>query len=374
MSQRAILLALLALFGIAAAARVAAAPFTPLTPREQAVKRELTGLVRQEDQAILSGDERRLLAVFLPGREAQQALHEARERQRFLEAWSQARGVRLLSVAVSLRTPHLALRGPDRAQVFAVVSEAYTYRYLSEGQDGRFGLGVRHDYFLVRRGGRWRIARDYFTDPLDQDTRIPATAMPESGADLPAAISPQVHAPPGQPAAAYADRFCGAAPGCGNHGLYNGQYNNYNGDGGDCTNFISQSLKAGGFREQGPWTYDRRTGEGSRAWSNADGLRDYLDGSGRAEIFARGTYAALTRPSAAFPHGAVYALRVGDLISYIERGRAVHTGIVTALDGRGVPLVDTHTSDRYHVPWDLGWDRTTRYLLWHVQYPGGRTG
>ncbi len=347
----------------------AAAAFTPLTPEEQVVKDTLTALVRQEDEAILSGDDRRLAAVFLPGAPSRDAREEAKERQSFLRAWVDARGLQVTSVAVSLRTPHITFRTPDRVQVFAVVSEAYTYRHNDDNVVHRFGLGVRHDYFLVREGGRWYIRADYFTDPLDQDTRIPQPATPDVGAAAIGSTEAKALDASGQGAAAYADRYCGAAPGCGNHGLYNSHYNNYNGDGGDCTNFISQALRAGGLRESGSWSYDRRRGEGSRAWSNAEGLRDYLDGSGRAEIFARGPFVDVTRPSQRFPQGAAHALEVGDLITYIERGKAVHTGMVVAFDDRGVALVDTHTSDRFHVPWDLGWDRTTRYLFWHVHYP-----
>lgn len=368
MKRLVLLLAILAAPVAHTPPRPVAASFTPLTPEERAVKSALSDLVRQEDAAILAGDEPRLRAVFLPGREALQALDEARERQNFLRAWSKSRGLRLLSVKVSLRTPHITFRTPDRVQVYAVVSETYAYRYRDEALPQRFGLGVRHDYFLVRQDGRFYIRADYFTDPLDQDTRIPGTALPASGTALLGAAAMTGGTSRGQMAAAYADNFCGAAPGCGNHGLYNQKYNNYNGEGGDCTNFISQSLKAGGFRETAAWNYDRRAGEGSRAWSNAEGLRDYLDGSDRACIYAYGRFSDVMRPTPALPVGAAHALRIGDLISYVEHGRAVHTGIVVAFDSRGVPLVDTHTGDRYHVPWDLGWDRTTRYLLWHVNY------
>ncbi len=343
--------------------------FTPLTPGERQVKAALTALVRQENQAILSGDDRRLKAVFLPGGASRDALKAARERENFLWAWSRARRLRVTAVATSLRTPHITFRTPERVQVFAVVSEDYTYHYLGAEPEHKFGLGVRHDYLLVRRGGRFYIRADYFTDPLDQDTRIPQSAVPESAPAPLNASHPRSVEPAGHAAVAYADRYCGAAPGCGNKGLYNPQYNNYNGEGGDCTNFISQALSASGLRQTGAWNYSRRLGGGTRAWTNAEGLRDYLAGSERADIFASGRYGDVTRPTPDFPLGAVGALQPGDLISYIERGTAVHTGMVVAVDGQGVPLVDTHTSDRFHVPWDLGWDRTTRYLFWHVHYP-----
>ena len=118
------------------------------------------------------------------------------------------------------------------------------------------------------------------------------------------------------------------------------------------------------------WDYSRDKGEGSPAWVNAERLKDFLAASGRATLYASGSYSQLTRPLAKFPDGAVNQLRPGDVISYIEGGRAVHSAIVVGYDAFGYPVVDTHSSDRFRVPWDLGWDRHTTYDLWHVHYPG----
>ncbi|MCY0863931.1 MAG: amidase domain-containing protein [Sulfobacillus sp.] len=348
------------------------AALVPLTPAEQAVKQALTALVTHEDQAILAQNPKALRAVFVPGASsAEDAFDHARDREVFLAAWAKARQIRLQAVTVTVRTPHITFQSPERVKVFAVVSENYTYRYRPTGPLQHFGLGIRHDYVLQAVDRQWRIRADDFTDPLDQDTRIPQAAKPAT--DTPRVSVP--HQPPAplnknaEAAVRYADEYCGAAPGCGNHGFYNRAYNNYNGEGGDCTNFISQALKAGGFRETAGWSYDRHRGEGNRAWSNAVGLAEYLDASGRATSYAEGRYPSITRPTERFPHGAIAALRPGDLISYVERGRPIHTAMVTGFDSKGVPLVDSHTSDRYHVPWDLGWDRSTRYILWHVHYP-----
>ncbi|MDT2264397.1 hypothetical protein P7H17_02880 [Paenibacillus larvae] len=35
-------------------------------------------------------------------------------------------------------------------------------------------------------------------------------------------------------------------------------------------------------------------------------------------------------------------------------------------DAKGYPLVNSHTADRYRVPFDLGWDKSTKYLLIHI--------
>lgn len=62
-------------------------------------------------------------------------------------------------------------------------------------------------------------------------------------------------------------------------------------------------------------------------------------------------------------------IRPGDLIGYFEGGRVVHFAVVVGYDPDGYPLVISHSADRYRVPWDLGWDRSTRFLLYHVHYP-----
>lgn len=338
-----------------------APPLVPLTPEEQAIKISLLRLVRAEDKAILTGDEAKLKTVFEPPLEIRDAYRNARKRRDFLMAWTAARGVELSGVDVTVRTPRIRPSGPTRVRVSAVVSERYPYRYRGESGEQTFGLGIRHEYVLTRQHGHWYIRSDDFTDPLDQDTRVPVTARPASGRALRRDHASHAASPGARAALAYADRFCGAAPGCGNDGFYHPAYRSFNGDGGDCTNFVSQVLKAGGFPETDVWTYDPRTHEASRSWANARGFFDFLAASGRATVAAAGRYPDVYRRAA--------ELRPGDLVSYIEHGRAVHTSVIVGFDGHGTALVDSHTSDRYHVPWDLGWDRSTYYYFWRVHYP-----
>jgi len=40
-------------------------------------------------------------------------------------------------------------------------------------------------------------------------------------------------------------------------------------------------------------------------------------------------------------------------LPYEEKGRLEHLAVVVARDSRGYPLVNSHTADRYRVPWDL---------------------
>ena len=164
---------------------------------------------------------------------------------------------------------------------------------------------------------------------------------------------------------AYADKYCGAACGIGNDFKYNKNYSDFNGAGGDCTNFVSQVL---GDEEGGGMSINATWLPGSRAWANADGLKNYLIGSGRGSIIKTGSFKELTTPLQNLPIGVVGKLKLGDLVAYEKgKGNIDHFAVITGFDSHGYPLVNSHTTDRYHVPWDLGWgNKNIRFFLIHI--------
>lgn len=116
----------------------------------------------------------------------------------------------------------------------------------------------------------------------------------------------------------------------------------------DCTNYVSQCLRAGGApmwgapnRELGWWIGN---GSWSLSWATAHSLRWYLAGS------TRGMTATIV--------DSAEQLNVGDVIVYDFQndGRFDHAAIVTAKDGR-TPLVNAHT---YNVQLRL-WDYKDSY-------------
>ena len=118
------------------------------------------------------------------------------------------------------------------------------------------------------------------------------------------------------------------------------------------------------------WYYDFSAGnggKGSRAWTETEAFRDYLLGSAIAKCLVRGDYYTVTRPTREFPHGAINELREGDLIAYEEKGDIQHFAVIVGRDSAGYVLVNSHTADRYRVPWDLGWDRKT--IFWLLEMP-----
>lgn len=329
----------------------------------------LQQLIQKEDTDTLLNREDSLKTLFTDDVSGQAALAKAQRRMAYIKAWAAARGFDFKGVTVTVRTgpPHWI--NPHRIRIYGAVSARYTYNHrVGNKTPTWFGLGVYHWYTLQDTPLGWRIADDLFIDPLNQETRLPGSATP-----APVRISEsarrQALSRGAQDALNYAAQYCGAAPGCGNQMRYNPKFEDYNWNGGDCSNFISQVLKAGGFAETSTWKWDRHSKEGSPNWVNATRLAHFLTDSGRAQIIAHGTFAELAKPVGPEHLSAIHQLQLGDLISYYERHRTVHFAIVAGFDPDGYPLVISHSADRFREPWDLGWDRSTIFYFYRVNYP-----
>ena len=56
----------------------------------------------------------------------------------------------------------------------------------------------------------------------------------------------------------------------------------------------------------------------------------------------------------------------GDFVAYESKGDINHISMVTGVDSKGYPLVTCHNTDRYMVPWDLGWSNP-KIKFWLVR-------
>lgn len=115
----------------------------------------------------------------------------------------------------------------------------------------------------------------------------------------------------------------------------NPQYYNFDGIGGDCTNFASQCLFAGcgvmNYKKDTGWYYNSLN-DRAAAWSGVEHFRRFL----------------LTNtdigPSAAII--SLADLELGDFIQLSNGTHFYHTLIVTGFSN-GTPLVSAHTDDSY---------------------------
>ncbi|MDI6894898.1 MAG: amidase domain-containing protein [Bacillota bacterium] len=299
-----------------------------------------------------------------------------------LSAWAAARQVGIERVQVHVRVARAEVE-QARAWLEMGVTERITCRHSrSPGASSSFGVGAWHVMQFARRDGKWLVVRDWFSDPLHESPVVaeggaprappPATPQPQAGGQpqpggqMHGGGRPTDQASAGgkyrrEAAVRYADRYCGPAAGPDSH--YNRNYRDYSYLGGDCASFVSQILSdpdAGGLSTDHTWRYSG--GKGTRAWVRAEDLVYYLLDSGRAALVGRGRYPEVGMA----PAGAVYRLQPGDVIAYEQGGEIRHVSLVVGHDPAGYPLVNSHTGDRYHVPWDLGWDARTVFWLLHI--------
>ncbi|MGE5592728.1 MAG: amidase domain-containing protein [Betaproteobacteria bacterium] len=370
----------------------------PRTPAARAVVSALEDVFDARAAALVRGD----LSLIEPHYEtdgpasARKALqHEARK-LRYVQAWASKRGVAITAADAHLQVKSVVLgRGTANTVVWQSLNVRYRPSSRPAAADSVFGIRTRHKITLVRKASGWLVRSDEYTDPLGEDTLVPEVA-PAASLE-PADPVEFVYPPPGplddqaygaaaaapslgrtswrqlynrKRAVAYADRYCGVKVSPGAEFGYNPLYLDYTDMGGDCTNFVSQVLgdsKAGGIPHDSAWYYDYTSSKGgSRAWVETDALAAHLTESGMARLLARGSFRDVQAPTQRFPRGALALLEPGDIIAYEEKGEIQHFAVITARDPSGYPLVNTHTADRYHVPWDLGWDKNTVFWLFKI--------
>ena len=286
------------------------------------------------------------------------------------------RGVRFTEARSSVRIPWCELQG-NHAELIIHQTLQVGYVYPGSPTVNHFGIGTRHWMKMTRRKGKWSICQDFYTDGLGDDSLVPE---PKPADGKPPQGEPPVHTSPQSATESYDRDGIKRYPavlvgyplhGSGNNHQYNLQYGDLSAKGGDCANYVSQCLsdKSGGkLPLDGGWFYshDQNGFSGSQAWVRAQNLCDWLLYSGRGKLVARGTFPELNNPSKNHPSGAVRKLRKGDVIGYGTKDCIEHVAIIVGWDSRGYPLVNSHSVDRYHCPWDMGYDKTTVFDLIQV--------
>lgn len=300
---------------------------------------------------------------YLPdSKTAKWALNHEHGKIRYMKQWAENRGVRFVESQPTIRVQKIKST-PEKVRFYVAQTLALGYVYQGDERINQFGVGTRHIVELQRKGDKWLISLEWYTDPLGDDTEIPdvSPALVPSGPLVPdfarRFATSHAAAEKGynrEGAVRYADQYCGLAWGCGNEHRYNPRYKDYNGVGGDCTNFISQVLREGG-------------GLRVPIITRVDALAGHLRHTGLANLVKRGEFRTLWKEAKANPDGFAPWITTGDLIAYQEKGKLEHFAIVTGFDSAGYPLVNSHSADRFRVPFDLGWDRRTVYWLFHIQ-------
>lgn len=312
------------------------------------------------------------------------AMEHEINRAKYIQAWAKRRGIQFVNAVSDVRVIRTIKRN-DKIFISTVNSLKLSYSYLYNSNAVQsFGIGTRHALTVARVNGNWHVVREWYLDPLAENPEL----IPDFGETLQSfafQVDPfkykmerllfnrsrqyQAQQYNRKKAVAYADKYAGTAWGAGNKHRYNPKYQDYTALGGDCTNFASQCVgdkkEGGGLRMRGGWYYYRSGG--SQSWVQTDAFKDFLLHSGYGRIIKKGGFSQIMNPSKKNDLTAIGQLKPGDLIGYEIKGDVDHFSVVIGFDANGYPLVNSHTADRYHVPFDLGWDKYTKYWLIHIR-------
>jgi hypothetical protein len=342
----------------------------PMVP-EPALSVFINDLFAARAQILIDNNPKSIRNYYLENIKSSQYAyqHEAR-RSEYLNTWASHRGVKFTKAEVKIRITRQREQ-VDTARVSVVNTMQLTYEYPGlEPAKQQFGLGTRHGITLKKVNGHWHLKSEWYSDPLDEDPAM-ISVYEENQKRMQPEIVQAAHKKYNRmQAVAYADKYAGDAWGADNDHKYNKKYKDYTHLGGDCTNFASQVIgdqaEGGGLKMTSNWYYRYKQG-GSEAWVRTDSFKSFLVYRGYGRIIARGGFKDLSVPSSRFPNGAFAKLELGDLIAYEIKGDVDHFCILTGRDPKGYPLVNSHSSDRFHVPMDLGWDKKTKFSLIHIR-------
>jgi hypothetical protein len=328
---------------------------------------EYTGVIKDiiecRNQAMLDNDATTIKSLYdTKTKYGTWAFEHEEKKLKYLHRWSEKQGVKFIDIR-SVVVPRYVKEKNWGFSANLIVSTEYLYVYNDDpDRINYFRIGTYHTIDVLNQDEDWLIKKEWYTDPfadslsLDEikSDEIKNYIITQGARDL-SNIGERR-----QKALEYADQFCGAAANEEYGFTYNKKYKDFNPQGGDCANFASQILYEGGkFKKNRAWNYDR--GQVTKAWVNAQGFKDYMINSGRASLIASGSYNKVYK--------AAYKMLPGDIVAYEKKGKITHVSVVTGADSKGYTLVNCHNTDRYHVPWDLGWsDKGIKFYLIRVHF------
>ena len=312
-------------------------------------------------------------------------------RSEAIKAFEERTGTEIIDAcsAVFYDEDHVIDAADGSVTLFAYEWTFWDYR--SAGSDGPAdvsGFGVYHKLTFSREGGECRLLLDEYdcsdifglctmTERTKEELIEMDYAPAEEAFDV-SAVSPADN-PSKQTvsryvfftgydpdaAAAYADTYVyHGANGDIYSEYYNSAYVNFNAYGGDCANYTSQCIYAGGMPmvygtpySTNSWYY--RTGtDRSATWTGALQLRNWM-GDNRG-VRTTASNSTIYKGSPVFYSG----------------GGNNHAVICVGRNSAGTPIVDSHNNDYYHVVWNYWQAGTTctTVQLTAADVPGGGSG
>lgn len=287
--------------------------------------------------------------------------HEV-EKMKYLKNWSSKQGVTFNDIKTKVKIRKVKEKETDLYGIICNVATDYNYSYENEKDvKNIFRIGTERYLNVKIKDNQYIITKEWYTDPFADSLNLENIKSDDIRSYILAQQKPDIQLTQEQQKAIdYAHRYCGVSTEEEYEFKFNREYKNFNPDGGDCANFASQIMyESGRFKKNSIWNYNNR--DGTKAWVNAQGFKNYILNSGRGSLICKGSYEETYKES--------YNLRPGDFVAYEKGGRITHVSTVTGMDSKGYPLVTCHNTDRLLVPWDLGWsNKTIRFHLIRVHY------
>ncbi|MET7386939.1 amidase domain-containing protein [Streptomyces sp. NPDC005385] len=235
------------------------------------------------------------------------------------------------------------------ATVTVTETTTLTYDKAKADEPKTTGFQAHHELtFKADHQGDWQLTGVRDTDDgvaVNQVATTPLVAAPKTADDGPptatrSAITKNPAAKPKNLTASGYDYKAMAAYAAKYWKTYNPAYPDFNGEGagGDCTNFVSQSLKAGGWKHVPGYTNDFHNWFGT-----ADIQSDSFIGVNEFSWFALSSKRVTSLAN-------VYQLDIGDVLQmdFNKDGSKDHSMIVTYRSPQGVPYLSYHSTNTYN--------------------------
>ncbi|MET8243178.1 amidase domain-containing protein [Streptomyces sp. NPDC005202] len=314
------------------------------TDRTQALVDDAKSGKKGGHQQRTSGFSGKVRLSGTQSREESSALNELRGRKSRLAKL----GEKYSAASTSVTLDATRVKG-RHAKVDVTETTTLTYEKVKGTEPKTTGFQAHHELtFQADRQGNWQLTgiRDTDDGVAVNQVAKPPVAAPDTAADdnppeatrsattWPAPAKPKNFSASGydyQAMAAYAKKYWNN---------YNPDYPNFNGQGagGDCTNFVSQSLKAGGWKHVPGYTSDFH-----KWFGNSEIQSDSFVGVNEFSWFALSSKRVTSLAN-------VYQLDVGDVLQmdFNKDGSKDHTMIVTSRSAQGVPYLTYHSTNTYN--------------------------
>ncbi|MHA5051244.1 amidase domain-containing protein [Streptomyces sp. SD15] len=231
-----------------------------------------------------------------------------------------------------------------RATAWVTETTTLTYKKIRGDEPDTTGFDAHHVLtFTAQSDGTWKLSAERSTDPGTPQVNQPVTTAarmttlavfdaPPAATTYPAPANPKKLTGGAYNYAAmatYAEKYWKN---------YNPAYRKFNSVGGDCTNFVSQSLLAGGWQPISTVTPE----EYDTWYYVANGQSDSWAGVNEWSWFTQ--TAKRTTPLAN-----VYQMDVGDVmqVDFDKDGSKDHTMITSYRSSSGMPYLTYHDADTY---------------------------